>query len=1190
MENINDSQDDSQMQSPGSSQNSLAGERSSRGSKQMNSFMGLSGRATRVKIGGGGKGGVRTVETTNQQKKRKSATNSSQQTMRLVTLEQIEEAERREERVVEKNQEENQEEEEEEVEEDGRERRDEWRNYQPLIVIPANQSVSTAVEGIDQNAQIIDIPLEKLMGVLSGIKNGYDFFPEKQLNQIRSIYISVLSKIEKAEADSNAEDLNYWIKFLILIPLVVGNQGKNQKSKGDRNKDNIKFLVDAVDKMELDLKLTDLRKKDTLQTHLMKTEKMIFDRVDLLLSEGDIHRAGRALNNSVMVPRSMESYEIIKKQFPIKEEILIQGIEAQKIESIKIKSLPKEINLDRNKIVEIIGNLNSTVTAGPDQFSNKMVKQLIGKTSNKTASESEFIDLLVRFLGRMAGGKMPDNFYYFLRDVEVIGIPKGNAPVNQVLRTISKPVTWRKLMVAPMIMETKADLKVLFGDLQYAFTNDGVTKIVNSVSYAMQADPSLTIANLDGINAFNAIGRERGLLQLMDLDEKWLPLMSRIYGTDSSNWYVGCPDYIKSCIGEVGAQQGCTAGSLFFCLAIHQLVQSMNSLNGNPSLGIVKCFVDDIVSISKFAELIKQLQFITEEGPKYGYNLNLKKCKFMLGLCENNEEAFQQKQQLMELGFEDSNIDIHPDNDGNKEKYGMKLLGSYVGSNEFIQLGLQEKIQELEEESRQLLKYFDVNPQGSMILLTKSFSRKTFHLYRTIQPSIMKENFNAQWEAMIEKCFFAACGNPRMSATERRRAWDQFRLKPENGGHGIAYYDDIAVAAFIASQVEFFEAAFGARGNLAAICGNLPNMLLDLESNNPLIQIVQDACKFIEEIDPTKTISVISQMKSSSSRSLQGQLTDILSGQRLKTFINKLESEREIARLAWFMAQQNSDGNYWIDQIPKRGDQQTIMTKKEFNAAMCSKYFLQQPTIPTDRLCACGKRPDVYGQHLIGGCAYGGDRQNTHDSIKFLVKSFLFWAGFFVTVEPRNMFDNNLRPDLRLNNPPPSVSREGRALAMDISVASLLPGTSLGTIPREGSGATSATMSLAQAKDVNRHLTKRVDEKNRKYHPSTAAAGTEFLALVFGTSGRMDKGLTDFIRKVSKVASEERQIPADTLYRYWIRSISFRFQKELAASIVRKSIRMRLGGLDHGGAQGNTFTNEYVLECERVVERVRGKD
>ena len=236
MENINDSQDDSQMQSPGSSQNSLAGERSSRGSKQMNSFMGLSGGATRVRIGGGGKGGVRTVETTNQQKKRKSATNSSQQTMRLVTLEQIEEAERREERVVEKNQEENQEEEEEEVEEDGRERRDEWRNYQPLIVIPANQSVSTAVEGIDQNAQIIDIPLEKLMGVLSGIKNGYDFFPEKQLNQIRSIYISVLSKIEKAEADSNAEDLNYWIKFLILIPLVVGNQGKNQKSKGDRNK------------------------------------------------------------------------------------------------------------------------------------------------------------------------------------------------------------------------------------------------------------------------------------------------------------------------------------------------------------------------------------------------------------------------------------------------------------------------------------------------------------------------------------------------------------------------------------------------------------------------------------------------------------------------------------------------------------------------------------------------------------------------------------------------------------------------------------------------------------------------------------------------------------------------------------------------------------------------------------------
>lgn len=1071
------------------------------------------------------------------------------------------------------------------------------RVQQPLVA--GNQSVSTDVEGVDPHSNLIDVEWNKLMGVMTGISNGLDYFPDNLIIKIRNLYIDIFGKIEISKRDNNIPELNFYIKLMTLLPIIlcverIGNTDMNNKNnRAKKVANNIKLIEESIHSKSLEIKISEIKKKNNLQTYTEKPKAVVYDKVDIMVAEGDIHKASKILyQSSTTVPRGEATHNIIDAQYHLRNPQLTQDITPEMMSVLHKKSEPKEIKIEKTKLMEIISAMNPTVTAGPDQLSNKMLKQLVGKSKvTKTAVEREFIDQLSSFVGNLSGGMFPESYYQFLRDVEVIGIPKGDAPVTEVLRTISKPSTWRKLMVAPMLQETRADIKQLFGNLQYAFASDGTTKIINSTRYAIQSNPHLNVAQFDGVTAFNSIERIRALMQMIGIDlDKWLPLMYNLYGSASSNFYFGSPECIKASVGEIGAQQGCTAGTLVFCMAIYQLTLGLNNLLPNNSDGFLKLFVDDIIATTKFPELVDQLNFIMIEGPKYGYNLNLAKCKFMLGVCENQEQCRERIDTLLSFGFQIENIKIHPDNGGDLNNYGMKMLGSFIGSDEFIINGLEKKVEELTIEGNKLIDYMQHNPQAGTLLLTRSFSKKSYHLYRTINPDIMIKHFNVEWEKLLKNIFFAACGNPGGSETNQQLAWDQFRLKPENGGHGIGFVDDIAITAYIANQIEFIEASDGGR-SLSGVTGNLANRLMDLQDDNSALVVLRKAMKIIENIDPSKTINIISQMKSTKARSFQGQLTDLMNEKRYEDFLSKLEAKNEVARLAWVLSQKDSDGNSWIQQIPKIGDTNTIMLKREMNVAMCLKYFLNQSCIPAGRQCVCHHEPDPIGLHLAGGCSFGGDRQNTHDSMKFLIRFFLFYAGFHVNIEPRNLFiNNNLKPDLLLNNGPPSVTINGRPLALDFSVASIIPGCSKGVIPTLGNGSNVRSMSFAQARNVDKIIKARVTEKINKYSPSTTQAEIEFLPLVFGSSGRMDKKFVDFVGKICKVASEERQIPQEVLRKYWLRTFSFRFQKELATSVIKKSQRMRLGGAENGGVHGNTFTNEYILDCERVVERIVGRD
>jgi hypothetical protein len=102
---------------------------------------------------------------------------------------------------------------------------------------------------------------------------------------------------------------------------------------------------------------------------------------------------------------------------------------------------------------------------------------------------------------------------------------------------------------------------------------------------------------------------------------------------------------------------------------------------------------------------------MVENGPIYGYHMNLSKSVYLIGVCNSYEDAIARKNELTEkFGFNPDNVHIHPDNylrqdidlcslNQLRSKFGAKILGSYIGSEEFIRNSPQSKLEDLEKEA-----------------------------------------------------------------------------------------------------------------------------------------------------------------------------------------------------------------------------------------------------------------------------------------------------------------------------------------------------------------------------------------------------------------------------------------------------------------------------------------------------------
>ena len=167
-----------------------------------------------------------------------------------------------------------------------------------------------------------------------------------------------------------------------------------------------------------------------------------------------------------------------------------------------------------------------------------------------------------------------------------------------------------------------------------------------------------------------------------------------------------------------------------------------NTISGDGIEGIISTIIDDISIATTFDKMVDALNILVEKGKEVGYFINFDKTQYLMSPVDNHDELDRRMNILLNLGFKEDMIKIHPDSVSIDDKpidiqqrkiaYGVKLLGAFLGDSEYIKNNLYKKITTLNKEKQNIIKYPHVK---NRYLLTKfCFIAKFNYIFRTQYP------------------------------------------------------------------------------------------------------------------------------------------------------------------------------------------------------------------------------------------------------------------------------------------------------------------------------------------------------------------------------------------------------------------------------------------------------------------------
>ena len=618
------------------------------------------------------------------------------------------------------------------------------------------------------------------------------------------------------------------------------------------------------------------------------------------------------------------------------------------------------------------------------------------------------------------------------------------------------------------------------------------------------------------------------LVGLHETKEKFpelLPILRVIYGTPSNAWYMGLDDGIESVKSSEGVQQGDVLSMWLYAVAIHPLLQKIRDILGED--GFTKWFADDGYVKAPFYKMIDVVKLIKSEGPKVGYYIKFSKGTYLLGKCLTTEEALMKKEDLTELGLSADTIFLHPDNDPeNSSKYGCSVLGSWIGSDEYMKVQTEIKLEKLAKEAEVIKKY--PNKQVQHLILMKCFSPKVNHLQRLTPPNLLAY-FIRQFDSLKREVFSSI-----LEFRSSDYTWLQACLSTKDGGLGYQDVTKVSYAAYASS-------VFQSLSTLQEICPQI------LESNIPMVQSFHEALEENARLSGSHTPLSLEELQKlhadalGKKETLQSAIFELQTPHTVKCFTNTITNTK---RLAWFtsLCGEDSKASKWLDATPKSSE--TKFSSSEFQALLCYRLFLEQPVyVPTSK-CYCKRQPllDPLGHHLSAGCAKDGTLHKTHDSLKLVLKELSSFAGLYTRIEENRAFQEafpncNLRPDLSIYNLLPIK------VVADISLTHPFPvNSSTNKLSRK------AALKSCRAAETA------LKRKNTKYLPVSTASNLEFLALIFETTGKMHPQTEKFIKSLlSKACESINPKYHPVLQGYWYTRISCSIQKSIADAILTKS-------------------------------------
>lgn len=409
----------------------------------------------------------------------------------------------------------------------------------------------------------------------------------------------------------------------------------------------------------------------------------------------------------------------------------VNDLKSRQVEQVDI------LRVNSADVREVVSNLADSKLPGVDLFTAEHLKLFMGTSfsakdsGNQDADEKRFSNAYTSLINIVLSGSMPSTVSCFVRSNLLLALPKSNVDI----RPIGVGLLMRKVASKLLFQQTVQFNKVYFNDFQYALRSSGMEEVVHSINLARSIHPEWDTFSIDADNAFNSANKLVGLSGIFEHFPKAFPLVRSMY-LETSNQFFFKEGVIKVIPSIKGYHQGDVLGTWCYIMTIQPLLRELSEHlqqhhQFEQDSPLILFYVDDGNLCGPHDVLITAIKFLQQNGPtRFGYRIKPTKGAYLIGKCETIDEALIRFNRLTsamgDIKLAEDIVKIHPDNldEGadfdedllpnkyfhltrlqRREDYGMKVLGAYVGSKEYITKKLREVISEWAEVADRLIKF-----------------------------------------------------------------------------------------------------------------------------------------------------------------------------------------------------------------------------------------------------------------------------------------------------------------------------------------------------------------------------------------------------------------------------------------------------------------------------------------------------
>ncbi len=564
----------------------------------------------------------------------------------------------------------------------------------------------------------------------------------------------------------------------------------------------------------------------------------------------------------------------------------------------------------------------------------------------------------------------------------------------------------------------------------------GIEAAIHSVRETFEKEECEAVLLIDAENAFNRLNRETALLNIKQNCPTMYGYLHNSYKSPSK-LYLADGSYILS---KEGTTQGDNAAMPMYALGVRPLIDKLALYH--PEI-LQAWFADDGTAAGKIEQLRKFWDLLCKIGPRYGYFPNAKKSVLIVKNSVDKPAAT--------CIFKGSKVIIDCD--------GQRHLGAVLGSDEFREKYVMEKVSKWVKDVQKLAQYAVEEPHAAHSAITKGLSCRWTYLQRTM-PNI-STLFEPLEMALRDDLIPSLIGRP-VSDIERRILALPFRY----GGLGIRNPVKTADEEFHASTV---------------ITQQLTEMLL--AQNQDVRQIDK------EKVRDSKLR--ISTLKKETLESELNELMEILSDDQNR----------------YITAAREKGASSWLSALPIQSLGYAL-NKCEFRDAVRLRYGWSISDMP--KFCACGK-PNSLDHSL--DCKLGGYVHMRHNAIRDTEARIMREVANDVRIEPP------LQPIMDSSHlKTGTIVADGARL--DVSARGIFGGYERTFFDVRVANPNAPSNQDKKLTDVYK---KHENEKMSKYNDRVLQIEkSSFVPLVFTTSGGMGPQCEAVHRRIAEAIAEKR--------------------------------------------------------------------